>query len=78
MRIIEQIPHPSFKMTLFSTEQYFILQFEAGPMQQAYKFSKDQFPSPTDLKSKLNDVFLDEVHDLFNQMFLNRKTLLDG
>jgi hypothetical protein len=78
MRIVEIIPHQTFKISLFVTEKEFVLQFEAGPMIQTYKYSKDIYPSALEVKQAINDVFLDKVHDLFNEMFLNRKSMIDA
>lgn len=78
MRIVQEIKHPQFKISLFSTDREFIIQIEAGPMIQSYKFSKDIYAAPADVISNLDDRFLDEVHDLFNAMFLNRKAMIDA
>lgn len=78
MRIVSEIKHPVFKISLFSTEKEFILQFEAGPMIQTYKYSKDIYASPSEVEQAIDERFLDRVHDLFNEMFLNRKAMIDA
>lgn len=78
MRIVNEIKHPVFKISLFSTEKEFILQFEAGPMIQTYKYSKDTYPSAAEVEQAMDERFLDRVHDLFNEMFLNRKAMIDA
>lgn len=78
MRVVEIIPHPVFTVTLFSTEMNWVVQLEAGPMTQSYKFSKDLFENSGAMKSALNETFYDKAHDLFNEMFLNRKSLIDA
>lgn len=77
MRVVEVIPHPVFTVTLFNTEMNWIVQLEAGPMAQSYKFSKDLYENTALMKQGLNERFYDKAHDLFNEMFLNRKALID-
>ncbi len=78
MRIVEQIPHSAFNITLFSTEKDFIVKLEAGPMEQTYKLGKDLFETPADVKNYLSAQFIDKAHDLFNEMFLNRQSMVDA
>lgn len=78
MRIVSEIAHPVFKISLFSTEKEFILQLEAGPMIQSYKYSKDIYPTQHAVENAVDNRFLDRVHDLFNEMFLNRKAMIDA
>lgn len=78
MRIVQEIKHPQFKISLFSTDKEFIIQIEAGPMIQSYKYSKDIYNNPAEVITAMDERFLDEVHDLFNAMFLNRKAMIDA
>lgn len=78
MRIVENIPHGAYKITLFSTERDFIVKLEAGPMEQSYKLDKDLFESPAMVKEYLSADFLDKAHDLFNEMYLNRQQMVDN
>ena len=39
-------------------ERWHVVEFEAGPMKQAYKFMKDSHPSPAAVKEALTDTFL--------------------
>lgn len=40
MRIIAELPHPDFKITLFNMNQKYIVKFEQGPLEQSYKLSE--------------------------------------
>lgn len=78
MRLVQNIAHAVFKISLFSTEKEFIVQLEAGPMIQSYKYSKEIYSSASEVEQALSSEFLDRVHDLFNDMFLNRKSMIDA
>ena len=69
MRVVAQIPHPEFKITVFGTEQYYYTEIEAGPMKQAYKLPKDKAPNLESVHKWLNETFLTRVHQIFEQMY---------
>jgi hypothetical protein len=77
MRIVDTLPHPHFKITIFGTDLYYYVEIEAGPMKQAYKFSKDRTENLEQLKGCLNENFLKQVHATFNQMYIDFKSTLD-
>jgi len=56
MRVIAELPHPDFKITIFSMNQKFIVKVEKGILEQSYKIPD------MDLTDGINSVFeiLDE------------------
>ena len=56
MRVIAELPHPEFKITIFSMNQKFIIKAEKGILEQSYKIPD------MDLTDGINSVFelLDE------------------
>lgn len=56
MRIIAELPHPEFKISIFYMNQKFIAKIEQGTLEQSYKISE------MDLTDGVNSVFeiLDE------------------
>jgi hypothetical protein len=40
MRIIAELPHPEFKITLFNMNNKYIIKFEQGQLEQSYKLSE--------------------------------------
>ena len=56
MRIIAELPHPDFKISIFSMNQKFIVKIEKGVFEQSYKIPE------MDLTDGVNSVFelLDE------------------
>ena len=57
MRIIAELPHPEFKISILNMNQKFIIKIEQGVMEQSYKIAE------TDLLDGVNSVFelLDEA-----------------
>ena len=56
MRIIAELPHPEFKISILSMNQKFIIKIEQGALEQSYKIPE------MDLTDGVNSVFeiLDE------------------
>jgi len=56
MRIIAELPHPEFKISIFNMNQKFIVKIEKGSLEQSYKIPE------MDLTDGVNSVFelLDE------------------
>jgi len=73
MRIIDSIPHPSMTISIFQMNDKFILKFEAGPMEQAFKFYVEDVRSVDGLKALANEAFIETVRLRFNDMFLQMK-----
>ncbi|MFD2146852.1 hypothetical protein [Mucilaginibacter antarcticus] len=57
MRVVAELPHPDFKITIFSMNQKFIVKMERGILEQTYKIPE------MDLTDGVNSVFeiLDEA-----------------
>lgn len=73
MRIIDSIPHPSISISIFQMNDKFIVKFEAGPMEQAFKFHTEEVKSVDNLKTIINENFIEKVRVRFNEMFLQMK-----
>ncbi len=71
MRIAEQIPHPTFRIVLYVTDKHFLLEIEAGPMRQSYRYSKEKYPSAESVRTTITKEWLDKVHDHFNAMYVD-------
>lgn len=75
MRIIDSIPHPSITISIFQMNDKFIVKFEAGPMEQAFKFDSATVMSVENLKKLIDENFIETVRKRFNEMFLQMKDL---
>jgi len=73
VRIIGRIPHPEFTISVFETSEKFVIKFEAGPMEQSYKFLKDGLDSMEAIEQIFDDYYIDNIRERFNQMFLDMK-----
>jgi hypothetical protein len=73
MRIIDSIPHPSMAISIFQMNDKFIVKFEAGPMEQAFKFYTEEVRSVDGLKKIIDDTFIETVRRRFNEMFMQMK-----
>jgi hypothetical protein len=73
MRIIDSIPHPSISISIFQMNDKYIVKFEAGPMEQAFKFYTEDVKSVERLKEIVNANFIEKVRVRFNEMFMQLK-----
>ena len=71
MRIIGDIPHPKFVITVYEWNEKTIIKLEAGPMEQTYKLPSEQIRGVEGAKKLLNDDFLKNVYSRFEQMFMD-------
>lgn len=73
MRIIDNIPHPSITISIFQMNDKYLVKFEAGPMEQVFKFAIDDVKSVENLKKIVNEEFIEKCRERFNDMFLQLK-----
>ena len=52
----------------------YIVKFEAGPMEQAYKMLQSEVAGVEGVKKIVDDFFLQEVTNRFNEMYLALKS----
>ena len=78
MRVIATIPHPSVTISIFMMNDKYIVKFEAGPMEQSFKFKTTEVNGLDDLKEKINEAFVEKVRMRFNEMFLQLKGVLSS
>jgi hypothetical protein len=76
MRIIDSIPHESMTISIFKMNDKFMVKFEAGPMEQTFKFHEEDVKGLEGLKTKINPEFIETTRKRFNEMFLQLKNSL--
>jgi hypothetical protein len=64
MRVVDQLPHPTFRIQLFHFGTNYLVEIEAGPMKQTYRFV-----SPAAVWATVTPEFLESVHKSFNGMY---------
>ena len=73
MRIIGHIPHEKLTITVFSMNDRYQIQFEAGPMSQTFKLEHSEVEGLEGITKLLDEVFMKKIMDRFNEMFLSFK-----
>jgi len=68
MRIIENIPHPNITISIFQMNDKYLVKFEAGPMEQVFKFKTEEIGGLDALKKKIDKEFVEEVYQRFLAM----------
>ncbi len=69
MRVLAELPHPSFKISLFGMNQKFIVKFEQGTLEQSYKIAEaDIIGGVNGVFELLDEAFLKAVEDNFQNM----------
>ena len=75
MRIIDSIPHHSMTISIFQMNDKYQVRFEAGPMEQLFKFSVAEVKGVENLKKLINEDFIEKTRLRFNDMFMQMKDL---
>jgi hypothetical protein len=75
MRIVGRIPHQSLTITVFHMNDKYIVKFEAGPMEQVFKFNAEDVSGLEAVQQLLNEEFKNRVVERFNEMYISMKAL---
>lgn len=68
MRIVKQIPHDQFKITIFSWNDKYLLKLEIGQFEQVYKVRHTDVDGLDDLVECIDTCFLQEAMEQFKGM----------
>ncbi|WMJ72315.1 hypothetical protein RCC89_03930 [Cytophagaceae bacterium ABcell3] len=69
MRIVDEIPHLEFKITIYSWNGKYILKLEKGMYEQVYKISEMDVVGDEDAKKVIEDEeFMNSVMARFKEM----------
>ena len=69
MRVLAELPHPKFKITIFSMNSKFIIKFEQGTLEQTYKLSEvDVSGGVNGVFEIIDDQFTESVSNIFASM----------
>jgi hypothetical protein len=69
MRIIAELPHPDFKISILYMNQKFIVKIEQGPLEQSYKIPEmDLTDGVNSVFELLDEPFLKTVSSRFAEM----------
>lgn len=62
-------------ISIFQMNDKYQVKFEAGPMEQIFKFSVDDVKGVENLKKIINEAFIEKTRLRFNEMFMEMKAL---
>jgi len=69
MRTLAELPHPDFKITIFTMNQKFIVKFEQGGLEQTYKIAEaDVTDGVNSVFQLIDDDFTTVVNATFSEM----------
>ncbi|GAB2688494.1 hypothetical protein GCM10027037_08780 [Mucilaginibacter koreensis] len=72
MRIIAELPHPEFKISILSMNQKYIIKIEKGVFEQTYKVAElDLTDGVNSVFELLDEDFLKSVSSRFTEMMLS-------
>ena len=75
MRVVDHIPHESMTISIFQMNEKYQVRFEAGPMEQIFKFTREEAPSIEALKKLINPDFIETTRKRFNDMFMQMRNM---
>ncbi len=74
MRVVAELPHPDFKITIFSMNQKFVVKMERGILEQTYKIAEmDLTDGVNSVFELLDEEFLKTVSSRFKAMAVDFK-----
>lgn len=68
MRIVKEIPHPRFKITVYSWNNKYIIKVEDAHLEQVYKIEEAQVEGIADVERIINTPFLLTCLERFGAM----------
>jgi hypothetical protein len=68
MRIVKEISHPRFKITVFSWNSKYIIKIEDAHLEQIYKIDEGQVSGLHEIEQMMNTPFLLKVLERFAAM----------
>lgn len=71
MRVVREINHPQCKITIFAWNNRYLIKLEQGHLEQTYKVSETDVAGDADLLEMLDEKFIKNALDLFQQMSRN-------
>ena len=68
MRVVKDIPHDKFKITVFSYNDKYLLKFEIGTFEQTFKVKHQDIEGLSALEKLIDEEFLKTVMNSFLAM----------
>lgn len=77
MRVVKEIQHHTFKITVFSWNGKYLIKVELGGFEQTYKIDELSVNGLSDLEKMLDEEFYLSCMKRFNEMRTSWKTAFD-
>lgn len=68
MRLVREIAHPLFKITVFSWNNRYLIKLEQGMLEQTFKIAETELSGDADLDALLDTEFLQKANARFQEM----------
>ncbi len=68
MRVADTIAHPRMRIIIYTLDKHYYVEFEAGPMKQGFRFSKEQTGGTEGVKQIVRGTLTDNVEERFHKM----------
>lgn len=68
MRVVKEVPHPRFKITIYLWNGKYLVKVEDGHLEQTFKIDQNQIESLEVLENMLTTEFLLKARDRFIEM----------
>jgi len=68
MRVVKEVPHAQFKITIFSWNEKYIIKIEIGQFEQVYKIKHLDVTGLDDVIERIDKEFLEEAMQRFMSM----------
>jgi len=68
MRIVKEVPHPRFKITIFSWNDKYIVKIEDAHLEQTFKINSSEVTGIDEIEAMLTEDFLVSALKRFVQM----------
>lgn len=76
MRIVDEIPHPQYKITVFSHNNRFSVQIESDLLTQLYKFREnEELMTGKEFRNLFNQPLIEQLTGEFHRMEIIRKNM---
>ncbi len=72
MRIVGEINHPIYKMTILHMNNRYSLKIEDGRHEQTYKFREGEIDGISQIHELVSEPFLEKIKSIFKSMSLVR------
>jgi hypothetical protein len=71
MRVVANIPHGACKITVFAWNGKYLIKFEQAMLEQTYKVNEFDIADENDIKKLLDEQFMKQILEHFQQMHRN-------